>query len=77
MIKLKKDAENTFKALCELEEEPQVIENLEDIFVKVENDFNMWNGYVEIKNYTKLYKPGATFDTFADGLEPEFDFLNY
>jgi len=28
---LKRDAENTFKALCELEEEPQVIENLDDI----------------------------------------------
>jgi len=75
VVNLKKDAENTFKALCELEEEPQVIENLDDIFTKVENDYNMWNGYVEIKNYTKLYKSGSTFETFADGLEPEFDFL--
>jgi hypothetical protein len=32
------DAENTFLALCELEEEPPVIENLMDINTKVLSD---------------------------------------
>lgn len=35
---LMKDAENTFKALCELEEEPPVIENIMDINSKVVSD---------------------------------------
>jgi len=43
------DAENTYRALCELEEEPPIIENLEDIKVKVQSDYNMWRGNLELE----------------------------
>lgn len=76
VVSLKRDAENTFKALCELEEEPPIIENLEDIYVKIECDYNIWMGHHEIEKYwTK--KSASTIEKINDGLEPGFDFLHF
>jgi len=43
------DAENTYLALCELEEEPPAIENLMDINTKVLSDYNMWKSISEVE----------------------------
>lgn len=71
---LMKDADNTFKALCELEEEPPVIENIMDVNTKVNSDYNMWKSVSELERYAHRYGMNK-ITNINDGLEEDFDFM--
>jgi len=70
------DAENTYLALCELEEEPPAIENLMDINTKVLSDYNMWKSISEVERMAHRF--GMTkIVSINEGLEEGFDFLQF
>jgi len=49
MEQCSKDEKHTFDALCQLEDEPQPIDNMAEVMVMVQNEFLIWDSYKTLK----------------------------